>query len=86
MGACIRIILATPEGSIIEQSFTLGFPTSNNEAEYEAVLTELRMATTLGVTWLEVRCDSSLVVNQVSEKYIARDTRMVEYLQLVLRL
>jgi len=37
-GAGIRIVFTTPEGSIIEQSFTFGFPASNNEVEYEAVL------------------------------------------------
>ena len=37
-GAGIEIVLTTPEGSIIEQSFTLGFPTSNNEAEYKVIL------------------------------------------------
>ena len=36
--ADIRIVLTTPEGSIIEQSFTIGFPASNNEVEYEDVL------------------------------------------------
>ena len=41
MGAGIDIVLTTPKESIIEQSFTLGFPASNNEAEYEAVLAEL---------------------------------------------
>jgi len=67
-------------------SFTLGFPASNNEAKYEAVLVGLQMAITLGVTGLEVHCDSLSVVNQVSGEYIARDTRMAEYLQLVLEL
>jgi len=69
MGAGIKIVLTTSEGSIIEQSFTLGFLASNNEAAYGAVLAELRMAITLGITWLEVQCDSSLVVNQVSGEY-----------------
>jgi len=32
------IVLTTPEESIMEQSFTLGFPASNNKVEYEAVL------------------------------------------------
>jgi len=56
-GAIIEIVLTTPEGSIIEQFFTLGFPVSNNEAEYEVVLAELLMAITLVVTRLEVQCD-----------------------------
>jgi len=59
MGAGIRIVFTTPEGSIIDQSFTIGFPVFNNEAEYEAILAELRMSTTLGDTGLKVRCDFS---------------------------
>ena len=64
-GTGIRIVLTTPEGSIIEQSFTLGLPTSNNEAEYEAVLAGLRATITFGVMGVKVRCDSSLIINQV---------------------
>ena len=74
------IVLTTPERSIIEHSFSLGFPVSNNEAEYEAVLTGLLAVTTHGVTELEVLCDFSLVVNQVSRDYVARDAQMAEYL------
>ena len=40
-GASIGIVLTTPEESINEQSFIVGFPASNNEAEYEAVLAGL---------------------------------------------
>ena len=43
-GSKIKIILTTPEGTIIEQSYTLGFPATNNEAKYEAVIAGLRMA------------------------------------------
>ena len=65
-GVGIGIILTALEGSIIEQSFTLCFLASNNEAEYETVLAGLRAAITIGITGLEVQCDSSLVVNQVN--------------------
>ena len=50
----IRIVLTIPEGSIIEHSVTLDFLTSNNEAEYEVVLTGFRAAIMLGVIGLEV--------------------------------
>jgi len=36
--ADIGIVFTTPEGSIIEQSFSLGFSASNDEAKYEAIL------------------------------------------------
>ena len=74
----------TPEGSIIEQPFTLGFPAINNKVEYEAVIADLKMVETLGVTGLEVRCDSLLVVSQVKGEYTAKDERMMTYLHLVL--
>jgi len=48
-GAGIGFVLVTPEGSIIEQSYTLGFPATNNEAEYEAVVASLRMAETFSL-------------------------------------
>jgi len=40
------LVLTTPDGSVIEQSYMLGFRATNNEAEYEAVITGLRMAAT----------------------------------------
>jgi len=63
---------------LLSISYLLGFLASNNEAEYETILVGLRIETTFGVTWLEVRCDFSLVVNQVSEEYIANDARMAD--------
>jgi len=60
MGAGIKIVLVTPEGFIIEQAFTLGFPTSNNEAEYASVLIGLRAAITLGVRGSELGARSLL--------------------------
>ena len=56
-GFRIGIILTTPKGSIIEQSFPFGFLATNNEAEYEAVIAGLKITATLGVTGLEVCFD-----------------------------
>jgi len=50
MRAGIRVVVTNPEGSIIEQSFTLGFQASYNKVEYEAVLVGVQMETILGVT------------------------------------
>ena len=55
----IDFILATQEGSIIEQSYTLGFSATNIN-KYEDVITSLKLAATLGVMGLEVYCDSLL--------------------------
>ncbi|XP_058079759.1 uncharacterized protein LOC131227958 [Magnolia sinica] len=58
----------------------LGFKASNNEAEYEALLAGLRLTVSLGVQSLQVRCDSQQVVNHISTKYEAKETRMIAYL------
>jgi ribonuclease HI len=42
---------------------------SNNTAEYKALLHGLRMATSMGVQWLEVRGDSNLAISQVNGKF-----------------
>ena len=58
----------------------IGFKASNNEVEYEALLTRLRVATELGVESLNAFSDSQLVVNQVQRDYLAKDLLMVTYL------
>jgi len=82
-GAGIGLVLTTPNACIIEQSYTLGFRATNNEAKYEAVIAGLKMVATLGVTILEVRCDSLLIVSQVNGEYTAKDDRMIVYSKVV---
>ena len=64
----------------MEYAIRIGFKGTNNEAEYEAFLAGLRVATDLGVDSLDVFSDSQLVVNQVQGDYLAKDSRMVAYL------
>ena len=42
-GSDTSIILENEEGTLVEVSLTLSFPTSNNQAEYEAFLTGLQL-------------------------------------------
>ncbi|BFG16938.1 hypothetical protein CerSpe_032120 [Prunus speciosa] len=37
-GAGAGVVIITPDGTLLEQAIRLGFPASNNEAEYEALL------------------------------------------------
>ena len=62
-GAGLGIILISPNGLIVEQAINLGFPASNNEAEYEALLAGLKSAYYMKATELMVYSDSQLVVN-----------------------
>ncbi|GFY99208.1 hypothetical protein Acr_13g0006090 [Actinidia rufa] len=81
----IAILNDQPLKQILQRPDTSGrflkwFKTTNNEAEYEDLLTGLRMAIELGVDFLDIFSDSQLVVNQVQGVYLAKDTRMVAYL------
>ena len=51
----------------------LQYPTTNNEAEYEALLTGLKMAKILGAAELDVLSNSQLVVGQVNGDYEAKE-------------
>ena len=57
-GSGAGLILTSPEGIDIEYALRFGFHTSNNEAEYEAVIAGLNLAHSLEVDQLEVYSDS----------------------------
>ncbi|GJU39908.1 reverse transcriptase domain-containing protein [Tanacetum coccineum] len=59
------------------------FETTNNEAEYEALIAGLRIAEKMGVRNLEVNVDSKLVANQVNGTYIEKEADMIKYLEKV---
>ena len=57
-GSEAGLILTSLEGIDIEYALRFGFHTSNNEAEYEAVIADLSLAHSLEVDQLEVYSDS----------------------------
>ena len=50
---------------VIEHFLVLSFPTSNNQAEYEALLAGLRLAEDLGAREVQIYTDSQLVASQI---------------------
>jgi ribonuclease HI len=82
-GAGAGVILENEAGTIIEVSLTLSFPTSNNQAEYEAFLAGLRLAEDVGAKEVKIYSDSQLVVSQVLGQYQAKNDNLHEYLELV---
>lgn len=82
-GSGIGVYLNSHDGEVIKQSFSLEFSTSNNEAEYEALIARLRLAKALGARRLKIHSNSQLVVNQVLSDYTVKDTRMEAYLNIV---
>uniref|UniRef100_A0A2N9ES18 Uncharacterized protein n=1 Tax=Fagus sylvatica TaxID=28930 RepID=A0A2N9ES18_FAGSY len=79
----VGIIIRSPEGDVIKRAIRLQYTTTNNEAEYEALLVGLKATKTLGATELNVHSDSQLVVGQVNGDYKAKEGRMLQYLNLV---
>ncbi|XP_015956824.1 uncharacterized protein LOC107481123 [Arachis duranensis] len=77
------IILESPTGVIYEQSIKFEFPVSNNQAEYEALIGGLALATEVGATRLEICNDSQVVTSQVNVSYQARDSLLQKYLEKV---
>uniref|UniRef100_A0A2N9FCI3 Uncharacterized protein n=1 Tax=Fagus sylvatica TaxID=28930 RepID=A0A2N9FCI3_FAGSY len=65
-GSGTGVVIITPNETVIEQSIRLDFKTSNNEAEYEAVLAGLKSAKTLEARRLIVYYDSLLVASQIN--------------------
>ena len=82
-GSGAGLILTSLEGIDIEYALRFGFHTSNNEAEYEAVIAGLNLAHSLGVDQLEVYSDFQLVVRQIEDTYKAKSGRMILYLRKV---
>ena len=60
----------------MEYAIKLDFPTTNNEAEYEALIVGLGLERTLRVKNLKVCGDSKLVVFQVNGEFEAREESM----------
>ncbi|KAL0343669.1 UNVERIFIED_CONTAM: Gag-Pol polyprotein [Sesamum angustifolium] len=57
------------------------FKTSNNEAEYEALVLGMRIAQDAGALYLLAYSDSQLIVKKVTGEYEAKEKSMVQYLQ-----
>lgn len=80
------VVLVSSCGVLHESTITIGFPATNNEAEYELLLAGLRATVHMQVEDLMVYYDSQLIVNQVSNDYEARDPCMLKYLSSALEL
>lgn len=78
-----EVILENTEGLVIELSLRLGFPATNNQAEYEELITGLKLAQGLGVKNVQVKTDSQLVVSQVKGEAQEKDALLQKYLRTV---
>lgn len=75
-------MLVSPEGIKLKRSLWLSFQASNNEVEYEVLISGLRAIRNLGVKEVEIFSDSRLVVSRIEGSFEARDHRMSQYLKI----
>ena len=80
--AGVGVIITAPNGEKLKYGVQLKFPATNNEVEYEGILTGLRLGRALGVKHLLVQNDSKLVIGQIKADYEAKEERMQKYLKL----
>ena len=73
------VMIQTPEGDRIECMIRLDFPTTNNEAEYEALVAGLDLTRATGADSMVVHYDSQMVTNQVNGGYECKNERMGRY-------
>ena len=74
------MIIESNQGTQLELSLKFGFPASNNQAEYEALLAGLKLAREVGARKLNIYSDSQVVTSQITGSYQAKDPTMKKYL------
>ena len=62
----IGVVLKSPKADTLKCKVRLPYPTTNNEAEYEAFFKGLELAKSLGAELVLVQGDSQLVIGQVN--------------------
>ena len=82
----IGVILKSLEGDELKYAACLQYQTTNNEAEYEALLKGLELAKSLEAESIIIQGDSQLIINQVNGMCEAKKDRMKKYLSKVKQL
>ncbi|XP_030925026.1 uncharacterized protein LOC115952082 [Quercus lobata] len=78
----VGVVITTLDGEVLKYGVQLKFPATNNEAEYEGILTGLRLGKALGAKNLLIQSDSKLVIGQIRGEYEAKEEMMQKYLKL----
>jgi ribonuclease HI len=79
-GYGVGIVFISPDKEVIPLSYKLKFETTNNIAEYEALLLGLKDAKDMGIDKLAVFGDSELVIHQVKNLYQIKKPTLKQYM------
>ena len=82
-GAGIAAVLTSPNGVPFRYAARLQLDTTNNTAEYEAILLGLRKAKALEVRCLLIRTNSKLVAGHIDKSFEAKEEGMKRYLEAI---
>ena len=82
----VGVVLISSERETLKYAVRLQFSATNNETEYEALLTGLSLAKALGAENLIIQADSQLITGQVKGDYEAKEERIQKYLKIVQQL
>jgi len=72
-GAGAGIVLEGPNDILIEKFLHFAFKTTNNQAEYEAILAGLSLAREVGVKSLTCKTDCKLTVGHLNDEFHIKD-------------
>lgn len=78
-GGGAGIVLEGSDGVIIEQSIIFKFQINNNQAEYEALIAGMELASDMGITQMECRTDSQVVVEHMNGGFQVKDDQLLQY-------
>ena len=84
--AAIGVVIAEPSGRVLVEFGEALAPTTNNVAEYTAVVRALERAAELGARRVQVMMDSQLVVRQLNGSYRVKHRDMLPLYRKVLEL
>lgn len=84
--AAIGVVIAEPSGRVLLEFGEALSPTTNNVAEYTAVIRALERALELGARRVQVQMDSQLVVRQLNGSYRVKHPDMLPLYRRVLEL
>lgn len=68
-----------PNDIVVEQALIFKFKISNNQAEYEVLITGLELARDLGIDSLSCRIDSQLIEGHMKENFQVKDKQLLQY-------
>jgi ribonuclease HI len=78
-GSGVGVVFISPTKEVIPLSYKLEFDTTNNIAEYEALLLGLRAAKDMGIDKIVVFGDSELIIHQIKNMYQTKHQRLRQY-------